>query len=62
MGRPQINPEEKRVKQNIYFDPKTKLLANAIARKLGLPAWGYAVDRAIELMAEELGIITLGSE
>lgn len=68
MGRPPMADEDKRIKQVMFFSPKTRKLARRIlAYKLrhfqavssnGHPGWGQVVDEAIERWAIELGLIS----
>ena len=66
MGRPSMAEKDKRIKQNMYFNPQTRELAQRIlACKLshfqavssnGRPGFGHVVDEAVKKWADELGI------
>lgn len=53
-GRPP--KETKREKHSPTLAPRTKQLAQAIAKAKSYPGWGYAIDEAIALLAAQLGI------
>lgn len=54
LGRPPL--AIKREKHSPTLAPGIKALAQAIARERGYPGWGYAVDEAVKMLADKLGI------
>jgi hypothetical protein len=55
-GRPKLPEGQHRIQQGARFHPDTKPLAKAIADKLELDNWAWAVDEAVRRMAKEEGI------
>jgi hypothetical protein len=51
-GRPPLPKHKKRVRVATLLAPGSRELAQAIAKELGLPGWGYAVDLALVKMIE----------
>jgi hypothetical protein len=52
LGPPQLSKNQKRERLSTRLAPGSKELAQAIAKVLGLPGWGHAVDVALVLMVE----------
>jgi hypothetical protein len=46
-GRPPLPEHKKRVRVATLLAPGSLEIAKAVAKELGLPGWGYAVDLAL---------------
>jgi hypothetical protein len=53
-GRPPLPEHKKRVRVATLLAPGSLEIAKAIAKELGLPGWGYAVDLALVRMKDQI--------